>query len=166
MWPPAPAVPAAGCSATPAQVEANKKVAMEFFRDGITPPERIALVDPNYVQHNPAFHRYALENKVSDYETLKVMATRAGAQRTGPAPGAQGPQPPAPNMFERVIGACDVVTMIHKLYAQDPTAPAGAFYERFTFDTFRVRNGKLVEHWDGTTLPAPQPAAPASTRAN
>ena len=62
-----------------------------------------------------------------------------------------------------LVGACDIVTMIHKFYAQDPTAPAGTFYERFTFDTFRVRNGKLIEHWDGTTLPAP---APAQTRAN
>jgi len=161
VWPPAPAVPVAGCTATPAQVAENKKVAMEFFRAGITPPERIALVDPNYVQHNPAFHRYALENKVSDYETLKVMATRAGTQAAAPA-AAQGPQPPAGNMFERVIGACDIVTMIHKFYAQDPTQPAGTYYDRYSFDTFRVRNGKLTEHWDGTTLPAPAPTAARS----
>jgi hypothetical protein len=29
------AFPAAGCTATPAQLEANKKVAMAFFRPGI-----------------------------------------------------------------------------------------------------------------------------------
>src|SRR5207249_235223 len=101
VWPPAPAVPAAGCTATPAQVAENKKVATEFFRAGITPSERIALVDPTYTQHNPAFHRYALQNKVSDYETLKVMATRAGAQN-GPQPIPQGGQTLTPNMFERV----------------------------------------------------------------
>jgi hypothetical protein len=31
--------------------------------------------------------------------------------------------------------------------------PAGTVAEHFTFDSFRVRNGKLVEHWDGATLP-------------
>ena len=44
--------PTAGCTATPAQLEANKKVAMEFFRPGA---DRVALADPTYKQHNPAF---------------------------------------------------------------------------------------------------------------
>jgi predicted SnoaL-like aldol condensation-catalyzing enzyme len=52
--------------------------------------------------------------------------------------------------------------MIHKFYAQDPTQPAGNYYDRYSFDTFRVRNGKLTEHWDGTTLPAPAPTAARS----
>ena len=47
--------------------------------------------------------------------------------------------------------------MIHKNYRQDPTAEAGKFYEVFTFDTFRVRNGKLVEHWDGAVINPPTP---------
>jgi predicted SnoaL-like aldol condensation-catalyzing enzyme len=42
---------------------------------------------------------------------------------------------------------------------QDPTAAPGKFYEVFTFDTFRVRNGKLVEHWDGAVINPPAPAA-------
>ena len=33
-----------------------------------------------------------------------------------------------------------------------------ASYDTYTWDTFRVRNGKLVEHWDGATLPAATPA--------
>ena len=45
------------------------------------------------------------------------------------------------------------MTIIHKGYRQDPTKPAGTFYDTYTWDTFRVRNGKLVEHWDGVTLP-------------
>ena len=47
--------PQAGCKATPAELEANKKVAMEFFRPGISGPDRVALADPTYKQHNPAF---------------------------------------------------------------------------------------------------------------
>lgn len=44
--------PDAGCTATSAQLEANKKVAMAFFAPGA---DRVALADPSYKQHNPAF---------------------------------------------------------------------------------------------------------------
>jgi predicted SnoaL-like aldol condensation-catalyzing enzyme len=54
--------------------------------------------------------------------------------------------------FEIVAAECDIVTVIHKNNRQDPTAAPGRFYEVFTFDTFRVRNGKLVEHWDGAVI--------------
>jgi len=64
-------------------------------------------------------------------------------------------------VLERVVGACDVVTIIHKAYRQDPTMAPGNFYDTYSFDTFRVRNGKLVEHWDGVTLP---PAAVTTAR--
>jgi hypothetical protein len=40
---------------TPAQLEANKKVAMEFYRPGITPEERIALIHRDYQQHNATY---------------------------------------------------------------------------------------------------------------
>ena len=50
-------------------------------------------------------------------------------------------------VFLQMKAECDLVTVIHKDFRQDPTAPPGTFYEAFTFDTFRVKNGKLVEHW-------------------
>jgi hypothetical protein len=40
---------------TNAQLEANKKIAMEFFRPGITAQERYNLLHDGYIQHNPAF---------------------------------------------------------------------------------------------------------------
>jgi predicted SnoaL-like aldol condensation-catalyzing enzyme len=33
-----------------------------------------------------------------------------------------------------------------------------AWYEVFIFDVFRVRNGKLIEHWDGAVIKPPAPA--------
>ena len=155
-WPPTPVVPAPGCTATPAEVEANKRVASDFFRAGVTAEERIALLDPGYIQHNPVFKQYAIDNQVSDYEAFKAIvgggAGRGGRGRQG---GAQaGPQPPANVPLDVVVGACDIVTIIHRNYRQDPTAPPGTFYETFTWDAFRVLDGKLVEHWDGATLPA------------
>lgn len=155
--PPRVAFPAAGCTATPAQLEANKKAAMAFFRPGITAEERATLIDPGYIQHNPAFKKFADEKKISYYEGFKQMMGRGGR---GGAPA--GPQPPPGNPLEIVTAECDLVTIIHKNYRQDPTAAPGTWYEVFTFDTFRVQNGKLIEHWDGAVINPP--AAPGGGR--
>jgi predicted SnoaL-like aldol condensation-catalyzing enzyme len=146
--------PQAGCSATPAQLEANKKVAMAFFAPNA---DRVSLADTSYKQHNPAFLKGGREAKLSDYEYFK---SRFGGppRQGGPGPGRgadAGPQPPAGNPLEIVMAECDLVTIIHRNNRQDPTAAAGTFYEVFTFDTFRVRNGKLVEHWDGAVINPP-----------
>ena len=148
--------PQAGCSATPAQLEANKKVAMAFFAPNA---DRVSLADTSYKQHNPAFIKGAREAKLSDYEYFK---SRFGGppRQGGPGPGRgadAGPQPQAGNPLEIVMAECDLVTIIHRNNRQDPTAAAGTFYEVFTFDTFRVRNGKLVEHWDGAVINPPAP---------
>ena len=66
-----------------AQLEANKKVAVEFFRPGITPAERIALMDDGYIQHNPAFKKFADENKLSYKEGARQMFGRGGGTRSG-----------------------------------------------------------------------------------
>ena len=153
-----------GCTATPAQLEASKRVAMEFFRPGV---DRVALADPTYKQHNPAFVKGGREANLSDYEYFK---SRFGGPPRGGGPGAgagagrgaaDAPQPPQGNPLEIVMAECDLVTIIHKNFRQDPTAAAGTFYEVFTFDTFRVRNGKLVEHWDGAVINPPATGAPA-----
>ena len=99
------------------------------------------------------------EAGLGDYEYFK---SRFGGppRQGGPGPGrgqADGPQPPAGNPLEIVMAECDVVTIVHKNFRQDPTAAPGTWYEVFTFDTFRVRNGKLVEHWDGAVINPPAP---------
>jgi predicted SnoaL-like aldol condensation-catalyzing enzyme len=47
-----------------------------------------------------------------------------------------------------VTAEYDIVTVIHTQYRQDPTAAPGTLYQLTpSFDAFRVKNGKLVEHW-------------------
>ncbi len=168
---PAPAVqanPSPGCTASPAEVEANKKVAMDFFR--VSGAERVALADPSYKQHNPQFVKRAAQNHQSDYDEFKsaflaqpgrgaAAGPNAGRGGTPGATGSAGPQPPQGNPFEIVTAECDIVTIVHKRYVQDPTEAPGVFYEAFSFDTFRVKNGKLVEHWDNAMITPPAPAA-------
>jgi predicted SnoaL-like aldol condensation-catalyzing enzyme len=149
--------PTPGCTATPAQIEQVRQAGIAFTRS--TGAARVALADPSYKQHNPAFVKGAREAGMSDYDYFKARfggppAARAG----GPPPANAAPAPPPGNPTEIVMVECDLVTVIHKNNRQDPTAAPGTFYEVFTFDTFRVRNGKLVEHWDGAVINPPAPA--------
>jgi hypothetical protein len=86
---------------------------------------------------------------LSDYEEFKrtFLARASSAQDSAGAP--------AGNLFEIVAAECDIVTIVHRKYVQDPTAPAGTYYPIFTFDAFRVTNGKLAEHWDGAQIAPP-----------
>ena len=90
--------PAAGCTATPAQLEANKKVAMAFFAPNA---DRVALADSTYKQHNPAFVKGGREAGLSDFEYFKSRfggpraGSPGGGAGRGQAPAATGPQSPA-----------------------------------------------------------------------
>lgn len=113
----------------------------------------MALADPSYKQHNPAFKKHAAENHVSDYEEYKAAFSNMANRGPGPGANVKGPRPPAPTMLEVVTAECDIVTVIHKINRPEPGGEEGKFYEFFTFDTFRVKDGKLVEHWDGSMIP-------------
>ena len=157
---PAIANPTPGCKATPAEIESVRQAGIAFSRAGATPAERVALADPSYKQHNPAFVKGGREAGLSDYDYFKSRfggPPQAGRQGGAP-PAPAGPTPPQGNPLEIVMVECDLVTIIHKNYRQDPTAPPGTFYEVFTFDTFRVKNGKFTEHWDGAVINPPAPA--------
>ncbi|HTK35137.1 MAG TPA: hypothetical protein VL358_07615 [Caulobacteraceae bacterium] len=160
--------PAPGCTATPAQLEANRKVVIAFFRRGVTQVERLAMVDPSYIQHNPRFVKFAAEHHMSDYDAFKAVMGGGGVTGVGAGPGGGGgglpapppgsPTPPQGDLLNIVTAECDLVTVVHKNFRQDPTAAPGTWFELYGFDTFRVKNGKLTEHWDGAAIEAP-PAA-------
>jgi len=148
-WPAEPAIPTPGCSVSKKQLEANRKLAMDFFR--AQGAARVALADPSYQQHNPVFKKRAAEKGETDYDEFK-----SAFLNPPPRPAQSGPRPPAQNPFEIVTAECDIVTVVHKVYMQDPTASPGTFYAAFRFDTFRVKDGRLVEHWDDATIMPPR----------
>jgi predicted SnoaL-like aldol condensation-catalyzing enzyme len=137
------------CSTTPAQLQAEKNVVLDFYRPGITLRELIALIDPGYIQHNPLVLKAAAEKHISDYEEFKRLFTAIAAS-ANPARGdvLDGPARRKAPQVVIVTAECDLVTAIVRSARCDPTAAPGTTYERFSFDPFRVRGDKLVEHWD------------------
>jgi len=63
---------------------------MEFFR--AQGADRVALADPSYKQHNPAFKKRDEDNKVSDYEEFKAAFASPQGRGGGGGP-ATGPTP-------------------------------------------------------------------------
>jgi predicted SnoaL-like aldol condensation-catalyzing enzyme len=142
------------------QTEDNKRVASEFFRDGITPEQRYALLDDGYIQHNPQFKKFADDNKLSYKEGFLKMVGTLRAAGGGPGGANAGPMPPKGNDLYMVLAEKDLVFIMRQQFKQDPTAAPGTFYEAFAWDVFRVKKGKLAEHWDGAQIPPPPAAKP------
>lgn len=160
--PPAPVDQAAeAAKAQLAQEDANKKAVEAWYRPGITTDERMGLMTPDYVQHNPAYTLFAQVNHVQGRDGFRLYLDtlaklRGGGAPFGPRAGAKGPQPPPGNTLYKLIADGDLVTVIHQRYALQP-GTRDKFYPVYAYVTFRVDNGKLAEDWDDGTLPAVLP---------
>jgi predicted SnoaL-like aldol condensation-catalyzing enzyme len=136
------------------QLEANKKLAEDFFKSGaLQHPEGVAdkFLAPDYVQHNPRFVQFDQEHHPSGKEGF-VQAIKSGILAPPHPPGEAAPPPPPPRTEAFAIAEGDLVTIVWKQPLPDPSDKSKT-YEAFTFDAFRVKNGKFVEHWDGAMLP-------------
>ena len=140
------------------QLEADKRVVMEFYRPGITNEERYELLHEGYIQHNARYVKYGEDHNLSGKEAF--LAIRQEDARNAAATGrVTGPAPPPPgapqgNTFHILYAEGDLVVRIAQRWRSHPTDP-GAFYETFWWDTFRVRDGKLYEHWDAAIIEPP-----------
>jgi hypothetical protein len=103
---------------TPAQLQANMKIAMEFYRPGITPEERIALIHPDYQQHNQTYVKYAKDHNVSAFEAFSQIRRQQGVDQAAAAAAARAaaaakgpltlPQAPAGNTFHILYAEGDL----------------------------------------------------------
>ena len=141
-----------------ARLAENKKIASAFFAPGVTADDRYALLHDEYIQHNPVFKKAADEAGVSYKQGFKDMMTRNMANPP-PAPDPKVPAPPQGNPLYQVLAEGDLVFIMRQQFRQDPIKEPGNFYELFAWDTFRIKDGKLYEHWDGAVINPPAPAA-------
>jgi predicted SnoaL-like aldol condensation-catalyzing enzyme len=120
-------------------LDSNKKVVFDFYRLVFEPrnadlvPQYIA---EDFIEHNPRFQS-GRENFV---KTLKSLPAPASDEI-----GDKLRNPPA-----LIIAEGDLVTYIFKRNTPDPKDKTKT-YEAFWFDTFRIKDRKIVEHWDAAT---------------
>lgn len=138
--------------ATPAQMEANKQIVLNFFKGGPTGVVANAnkyLAD-DYIQHNPRFLQFDEEHHLNGKEGF-IAAIQSGILAPHRAPGAPPPPPMAPRVPAIVMTQGNFVTVVWKQMRPDPKDPS-KMYASFAFDTFRMKDGKMAEHWDGALL--------------
>jgi predicted SnoaL-like aldol condensation-catalyzing enzyme len=126
------------------QEDANRKVVHEFYRQVWETGNADLLGNfyaADFIEHNPAVPPGGLEG-------LKTFL-----RRRFPEPRTAGPDLRNPPALVTVDG--DIVTWFFKREQKDPRD--GTPYDSYWFDAYRVRDGKVVEHWDAATRPAAAP---------
>lgn len=133
---------------TPARLEANKKLLLDFFASGGSREERSRRFQADdYIQHNPRALR--LDEITHATGRRAWVAAFAEAEKRGirlVELGGIALRDPVIVMAEG-----DLVTAIYKGTLTDPDDKTRT-YEAFAFETVRIKDGKFVEHWDQVTL--------------
>ena len=131
--------------ASPGRLEANKKLLFDFFSAPIQ--DRTKLLTPDYIQHNPRFLKMNDITHSAGAEAWLKAVQAAGRH----ADKLVDPDFKPPISLVLTMAEGDLVTAIFKAIVPDPDNPSKT-YERFLFETVRIRDGKLAEHWDGVFL--------------
>jgi predicted SnoaL-like aldol condensation-catalyzing enzyme len=109
-----------------ADLEANKKIVVDFYEKGLNQKDFDAAAKyfgPRYTQHNP--------NGVDGPQGFKNLVTLLKEKF-----------PNSHNEIKRVIAEGDLVVLhVHSMRAPGERG-------RAIVDIFKVENGKIVEHWD------------------
>jgi predicted SnoaL-like aldol condensation-catalyzing enzyme len=122
------------------QEAANLKLVEDWWRTvlmGHHIDQMTKFADENMIQHNP--------NAPNGLAPLRKIF------------GSRPPEPiPAtiPNLAI-ALSQGDIVTLIFDHEAKDPTDPS-KMYHYNSFDAFRIKDGKIVEHWDGAMKAPPR----------
>ena len=117
-------------------IETNKKLVSDFYRL-VYEPRNAELADQyiaaNYIEHDPHWQD-GRENFVKMLKSQPFDSYDVGSDLRNP---------PA-----LIVAEKDLVTYVFRQIVPDPQDRTKS-YEQYSFDTYRVKDGKLVEHWNG-----------------
>ena len=139
-----PALPAMGetavtrtATAGDAQIEANKQLVLDMWHevlDGRNIDAARKYIAPHYRQHSP-----------SAPDSVEALIAFLHTEFPGSKPLAPGTYPLT--RFEFVIAEGDLVQLMFRREVPDSHG-SGMPIKVWWYDTYRVRDGKIVEHWD------------------
>ena len=120
------------------KLEANKTLIYNLFRE-VLEARHMELADKyladDFIQHNP--------NAADGLAALKQYFANSNAK----------PQPISPKLKRKItaiIAEGELVMVLYPRELADPKDPSRK-YTTTGFDAYRIRNGKVVEHWDAAT---------------
>lgn len=145
----APALLAVAGQANAGTSETNKALVIEFYKalddslshgiskDGI---RQIAeqFLTPDYKQHS-------VNAKSTGHGRDDFINELSEIPQTPPPPGAQSAPPPPPVRLALLADEDEVILVTRR--SMTPPGAAGP-QDTIVFNLFRVRDGKLAEHWD------------------
>lgn len=121
-------------------LNANKQVVYRIMRDLLDAghwDKAGELLSDEYVQHNP--------NAKSGRDAVVYYFTRVLKVQPRPIPEKLNMK------IVAVMAEGDLVTVLYPRTVKDAQAPGGT-YSTTWFDTWRIKDGKAVEHWDPALL--------------
>jgi predicted SnoaL-like aldol condensation-catalyzing enzyme len=129
------------------QLERNKQLLLDFFNYQGDPVARAArFFTEDYIQHNPRFLKMNEVTHASGREAwVRANQAARGHARLVVNGGISLRNPIL------VMAEGDLVTALYRAVLPDPDDKLKT-YEAFTFETFRIKDGKFTEHWDGVQL--------------
>ena len=137
-----------GCSRQ--EEAANKKLMERFQGPPIPSPQAyFDVMHPDYIQHNPDALRFEQLNHLTGKAAMgKLLEAMGKLSYHGPADSLGVPV--------MMIAECDLIMVLHQVEEPDPQNQ-GKTYTAFWFEMFRIKDGKLYEHWDDDRLTTPLP---------
>ncbi len=139
--PMAPEDQAAAVDSGPPELAANKRLAYDLYRmvmaGQLDKLDTVASRE-NWINHNP--------NEESGYDGMIKYLAKAFGDKAGPLPDT------LPGMVA-IVAENDIVVLVFARTLDHPTNE-GETYSTSWFDMFRVKDGKVVEHWDPATIDA------------